>query len=592
MAQEIFRIFGTIAIREDGDIDQRLNDIGESSDNTGDSLSELKDKFDELGGAAGGLAGILIATIVAALKESFDMANEFDGALGDLEASTNATAREMKGFEDNLENLYRKGYGESITDISLGIEAVHKQTGAVNEQLEKQVENTMTLSDKLGTDYSETIKTVDNMVKIFGITHEEAFDIISKGYQENLNVGGDLLDLFNEYSTNFQQIGLDEKDMLAIMVEGRENAIFSYDTLLDSVREFGIKIFEVLQDEEAAKEYFDKLGLKATDVKEAFTKGGDAAKDMSVKIIENLMAIEDPIERNKIGVDLFGSMWEDTSGRVGNAALGIKKDIDSVKGSTDKLIKTNTDELSEKWEITFRNWKADTLLPMGKFITKFADKFMQDFSEMFSAANKFTKEGFDKLNDKIDDWIEKSKRKLKEWKEKGLDAFEDFKDGAAREFNKAVDAIMDLIDDLVGHFENMKKDIDSITSGISDGWDWVADSIDTVISKIKNISFPSPPSWFPGFAEGVRNFEGGWAVVGEKGKELVHLPPGTDVYSNQESMGMLNRTTQYQQTLPNETSNVYNIGKIVIDPSNIKDMTDFINLISNFKNNMISYGNT
>lgn len=48
----------------------------------------------------------------------------------------------------------------------------------------------------------------------------------------------------------------------------------------------------------------------------------------------------------------------------------------------------------------------------------------------------------------------------------------------------------------------------------------------------------------PGFAEGVRNFEGGWAMVGEQGPELVNLPKGSDVFSNGDSMGMLrNRTS-------------------------------------------------
>lgn len=40
------------------------------------------------------------------------------------------------------------------------------------------------------------------------------------------------------------------------------------------------------------------------------------------------------------------------------------------------------------------------------------------------------------------------------------------------------------------------------------------------------------------FASGVRNFEGGMAVVGENGPELVNLPKGSNVYSNEESRGM------------------------------------------------------
>jgi tape measure domain-containing protein len=42
----------------------------------------------------------------------------------------------------------------------------------------------------------------------------------------------------------------------------------------------------------------------------------------------------------------------------------------------------------------------------------------------------------------------------------------------------------------------------------------------------------------PGFADGVRNFSGGLAVVGERGPELVNLPAGSDVYTNQESRAM------------------------------------------------------
>mgnify|MGYP006425580617 CR=1 FL=1 len=44
----------------------------------------------------------------------------------------------------------------------------------------------------------------------------------------------------------------------------------------------------------------------------------------------------------------------------------------------------------------------------------------------------------------------------------------------------------------------------------------------------------------PRFAEGVRNFRGGRAIVGEEGIEMVDLPPGTNVYSNAETMAMMN----------------------------------------------------
>jgi TP901 family phage tail tape measure protein len=40
------------------------------------------------------------------------------------------------------------------------------------------------------------------------------------------------------------------------------------------------------------------------------------------------------------------------------------------------------------------------------------------------------------------------------------------------------------------------------------------------------------PNSIPGFATGVRNFRGGYAIVGEEGPELVHIPGGSDVISH------------------------------------------------------------
>ena len=47
------------------------------------------------------------------------------------------------------------------------------------------------------------------------------------------------------------------------------------------------------------------------------------------------------------------------------------------------------------------------------------------------------------------------------------------------------------------------------------------------------------PTFVYGHAMGVRNWAGGWSLVGEQGPELAYLPAGTDVFSNGESRRML-----------------------------------------------------
>jgi hypothetical protein len=59
---------------------------------------------------------------------------------------------------------------------------------------------------------------------------------------------------------------------------------------------------------------------------------------------------------------------------------------------------------------------------------------------------------------------------------------------------------------------------------------------DTIVSSVSNVTANID---IPGFASGVRNFEGGFAVVGERGPELVRLSRGSDVFSNSESRSMI-----------------------------------------------------
>lgn len=69
--------------------------------------------------------------------------------------------------------------------------------------------------------------------------------------------------------------------------------------------------------------------------------------------------------------------------------------------------------------------------------------------------------------------------------------------------------------------------------------------IATVINKlidgfnaVTNVTGGPTLGHIPKFASGVRNFRGGFAVVGEQGPEVVNLPKGSNVFSNRESQGM------------------------------------------------------
>lgn len=168
---------------------------------------------------------------------------------------------------------------------------------------------------------------------------------------------------------------------------------------------------------------------------------------------------------------------------------------------------------------------------------------------------------------------------------------------------KAVKNISNVIEFLGDLGSKAKENIETVINLVKSAYEWfndMKDSVNGVISAIKNIKFPSPPSWLsaviPSFATGVENFAGGMAMVGERGRELVFLPRGSTVVPNQkteELMAGLNTTSAKYSTAgfspimtnnTNNNNNSINIGTIQINPTSIKSLQDLIDIFSSLGN--------
>jgi hypothetical protein len=110
----------------------------------------------------------------------------------------------------------------------------------------------------------------------------------------------------------------------------------------------------------------------------------------------------------------------------------------------------------------------------------------------------------------------------------------------------------------------------------------VTSAVSGVISKISKIKFPSMPSWLPGFASGVRNYQGGLALVGEEGPEIVRLPPGSDVIPNNEIGSYVNPLKTMKTSSNQNNTTTINLEMKNNFPQNVDSrmlMQEFMNLL-------------
>ena len=157
--------------------------------------------------------------------------------------------------------------------------------------------------------------------------------------------------------------------------------------------------------------------------------------------------------------------------------------------------------------------------------------------------------------------------------------------------DKIVSKVKELINKVLNQFDTLKNQIGSKFEAIKnfiqpviDRFNDIKNAIQGIIDKIKGIKFPSVPDWVPGFAGGVRDFAGGWAMVGEQGPELMYVPKGSDIYSNAQSKNLLNNATPSKMvTSNNRQENINLYGDIVIDAKSVEEFNDIVSLLKGVK---------
>lgn len=252
-------------------VKKEMDDVKSSADNL---KSAVGDALKEAGAAATTVGGALTGTVISVNSE--------EKALNSLQAQTGLTAEEMTKYKDVLEDVYKGNFGESQEEVANVLALIKQTTNETNpSKLKDMTENLFTLRDTYDYDFVETLRAVNMLMEQFGITGDEAFNLIAQGSQKGLNKNGDLLDTINEYSVHYKQLGYDANEFFNSLENGSKAGTFSIDKLGDAMKEFGIRSKDTAS---STQEGFALLGYGAKASAEDIQK----AKDEVAKLEKNL----------------------------------------------------------------------------------------------------------------------------------------------------------------------------------------------------------------------------------------------------------------------------------------------------------------
>lgn len=314
--------------------------------------------------AAIGTSFLAVGSTVAGVGiMAVNSANDLEKAMNQYLASTGKGREETERYKKVMEDIYTNNYGDSFEDIGQAMSEVTKNLGELDDaSLREVTESAFALRDTFGYEIPESTRAAKAMMDNFGISGEQAMNLIAAGAQNGLDYSGELMDSISEYSVQFAKVGLDADDMFKIFQKGAESGAFNLDKVGDAVKEMAIR---VVDGSDTTAQGFEAIGLNADEMAAKFAAGGDSAKEAFSQTIDALAAMEDPLAQNQAGVALFGTMWEDLGPEAVTALAEIEDGAYDTAGAMASIKDIKYDDIGSVFEGLKRSIEV-LIIPLGE----------------------------------------------------------------------------------------------------------------------------------------------------------------------------------------------------------------------------------
>lgn len=296
-------------------------------------------------------------------------ASSFSDGLMKLENATNLTGESLDKAKESARNLWAEGFGSDISQATNAVIQVRNNMKALSEEdIEGATKSAMNLAQTFDSDVNEVTRAGNTLMQNYGMTSQEAFDMLAKGAKEGMNFSNEMFDNMSEYTNNFKDAGFNAEEMFSILSNGSEKG-YNLDRLNDSLLEFK------LQTEDTSKDYvaaMAKMSPATQKIFKDYKKGVDGVNvsDVYKSMIPDLQALKKSVgdkEFNVVGKSLFGTKFEDQSGEVILSMSAVNDAFNETNGTMEKVNETVEESFGQKLRSAINGLK-NAFVPLGSAI--------------------------------------------------------------------------------------------------------------------------------------------------------------------------------------------------------------------------------
>lgn len=333
-----------------------------------------------------------------AIKTGVNQATELDDAMAKFQAQTGASSNEMSKFKNIARDVWANNFGSDVSDVADMMARVKQQMQGISDvDLKNVTEDLLTLRDTFDMDENETLRGAQQLMKQFGITSQEAFDLMATGAQNGLNKSDELGDNISEYSGKFAQAGYSADEYFQLMQNGLDGGAYNLDKVNDAINEVTTRLVDGTI--EGALDSFD---TKTQDVFKAWQEGRATQKDVVNAIVEDISKTTNEQEKLNKSATAFGTMGEDFNAGFIQSLTTVGNKYKDVEGAMDKVKEIANGGLKNALSGLGRAF-LDSFTPIGELITP----ILAGIVGLITVAIQGIQQGFAKVGDVISNVLSK-----------------------------------------------------------------------------------------------------------------------------------------------------------------------------------------
>lgn len=221
-------------------------------------------------------------------------------------------------------------------------------TGKSGDDLKAFRNEVQAVADSFNADIRETLIATNALSKQFGISANEALQLVKDGFLAGGDANGEFLDTLKEYPAYFKEAGISADQFVAIVTQTNKMGIFS-DKGVDAIKEANLRLREMTTATAAA---LDGIGISSEQVQKDLQTGTkttfDVIQDVSAKLAEL------PDNAATVGAaiaDIFGGPGEDAGLQYLRTLKDISTNMDEVKGKAGVWAQLQEEQLQSQIEL-------------------------------------------------------------------------------------------------------------------------------------------------------------------------------------------------------------------------------------------------